>query len=37
MKITDDVASELADVVQAAVAAWYEQRGHLLLAREPTL
>ena len=31
----DDVIAELSDVVQAAVTAWYEQRGHDLLACEP--
>lgn len=31
----DDVISELSDVVQAAVTAWYEQRGNQLLACEP--
>jgi hypothetical protein len=31
----DDVVAELHDIVQAAVTAWYEQRGHLLLACEP--
>lgn len=31
----DDVVSELSDVVQAAVTAWYEQRGNQLLACDP--
>jgi hypothetical protein len=31
----DDVAAELSDVVQAAVNAWYAERGHQLLACEP--
>jgi hypothetical protein len=31
----DDVAAELSDAVQAAVTAWYEQRGQQLLACEP--
>lgn len=31
----DDVAEELRDVVQAAVTAWYRQRGHQLLVCEP--
>ena len=33
----DDVVEELHGVVQAAVATWYEQRGHLLLACEPII
>jgi hypothetical protein len=33
----DDVAEELSDVVQAAVTAWYQQRGHELLACEPNV
>lgn len=33
----DDVADELSDIVQAAVTAWYEQRGHQLLACEPNV
>jgi hypothetical protein len=33
----DDVAEELSDIVQAAVTAWYEQRGHQLLACEPNV
>ncbi|GGR51619.1 hypothetical protein [Streptomyces roseolus] len=31
----DDVSAELADVVEAAVTAWYENRGKELLACEP--
>lgn len=33
----DDVAEEVSDVVQAALAVWYEQRGHQLLACEPNV
>lgn len=31
----DDVIEEMRDAVQAAVTAWYEQRGNQLLACEP--
>ena len=31
----DDVAEELRDAVTAAVDAWYQQRGHELLACDP--
>lgn len=33
----DDVAEELSDIVQAAVTAWYQRRGHQLLACEPNV
>lgn len=33
----DDVQGEFSDVIGAAVTAWYEARGHILLACEPTL
>lgn len=33
----DDVANELRDVLQKAADAWYAERGHQLLACEPTL
>lgn len=32
----DDVAEELGDVIWAAVREWYEVRGRVLLACEPT-
>lgn len=31
----DDVEIEARDVVQAALTAWYQERGHQLLACEP--
>jgi len=33
----DDVAEEISDIVQAALTAWYRQRGHQLLACEPNV
>ncbi|MBX9392260.1 hypothetical protein K4749_01265 [Streptomyces sp. TRM72054] len=33
----DDVAEEMRDEVNAALTAWYQQRGHQLLACEPTV
>ncbi|MFE2407064.1 hypothetical protein ACFXDE_01835 [Kitasatospora sp. NPDC059408] len=33
----DDVVQEIRDVVAATVTAWYQQRGHALLAYEPDL
>lgn len=32
-----DVADELCSVIQSAVAGWYQQRGHQLLAHEPVV
>lgn len=31
----DDVEIEVRDVVEAALASWYQQRGHQLLASPP--
>lgn len=31
----DDVVSEMRDVIQATLDAWYQQRGHELLTYEP--
>lgn len=31
----DDVMGEMQDAVTAAIDAWYQQRGHELLACEP--
>lgn len=31
----DDVVEEMRDAVQAAVDAWYQERGHEMLACEP--
>lgn len=33
----DDVAEEVSDVVNAALAAWFERRGRVLLACAPTV
>lgn len=32
---SDDVASEVRDVVQCALDSWYRERGRLLLVCEP--
>lgn len=33
----DDVVEEVAAIVNVAVTAWYQIRGHMLLACEPIL
>jgi hypothetical protein len=33
----DDVVDEIRGVARAALTTWYEQRGHNLLAGEPTV